>query len=779
MDKNLDKIALDLYGKIQTRFSNIEMGDQNAVVISNKDDIKNARFFEFEYTEDGEPLGTITITLDQDDGIVVQVSGDLVDDDSDSTHPNAYKFIRSFRKFAKNRLLNFDVQNIGKSNLDKRDYQFQAKPKEQPMMESKMFGTSKISYQDLGEARLIVKHNQPINSELPAGRTMHIDRIYIENADGERFRYPYKHLQGARALAEHIKHGGNPYDDIGKHITKLSEELASLRKFKGYVSRQTQLSEAMGNVTNRVIERIDDIKKELQSLQRSSYYAQFAESFTATEEKLIPENVMNDWINRLTIRTFNEDMKAVFPFLYNIVDESELPVCELSSDYFVDESAPKGWEGTVKAMKKHKEIDNPWAMAHWMKNKGYKSHKKESIDPELVFESFINRLMLEDKNELFSQNKGAQHAALEKLNNLLKTELRAGPNGVNAIESLAGIIDDEEFTKKLETAHPTLDVRSMIEEYVKENDPELALQLEFGDDSGSSSMPPEAGMPPPSASSNAPADDTGAEPSLGMGGIGGGGGLPDLGGGAPLDSELGGETPDLGAGAGPISPAPGEEPAPSEEPAAGEEPTPPATPAPVQEGMNHKKAKIKARFIKAKAAGATLETQFAEGMTIRDAIRESGLTPCEAGFGECGEMEEDTSENDNMSGIEQILNSIEGFWNKEDNNFTIGGTRVKIIIEKNFKDGEYKNASEDDVKYVMKKVSKLDPSDQEQNDVLRLAGVGQQEPEEDDGRDIAMLMRELIGFKRHKPDSLDKNKMRRTIRKNYEKNFRNRIANFR
>ena len=43
----------------------------------------------------------------------------------------------------------------------------------------------------------------------------------------------------------------------------------------------------------------------------------------------------------------------------------------------LDEVAPKGWEGTVKAMKKHKEIDNPWALAHHMKNKGYKSHKKE------------------------------------------------------------------------------------------------------------------------------------------------------------------------------------------------------------------------------------------------------------------------------------------------------------------------------------------------------------------------------------------------------------------
>lgn len=41
----------------------------------------------------------------------------------------------------------------------------------------------------------------------------------------------------------------------------------------------------------------------------------------------------------------------------------------------LNEKAPKGWEGTVKAMKKHKDIDNPFALAHYMKSKGYKLHK--------------------------------------------------------------------------------------------------------------------------------------------------------------------------------------------------------------------------------------------------------------------------------------------------------------------------------------------------------------------------------------------------------------------
>ena len=44
----------------------------------------------------------------------------------------------------------------------------------------------------------------------------------------------------------------------------------------------------------------------------------------------------------------------------------------------LEEVSPPGWEGTVKAMKKHSEIDNPWALAWHMKGKGYKSHRSKS-----------------------------------------------------------------------------------------------------------------------------------------------------------------------------------------------------------------------------------------------------------------------------------------------------------------------------------------------------------------------------------------------------------------
>jgi hypothetical protein len=56
-----------------------------------------------------------------------------------------------------------------------------------------------------------------------------------------------------------------------------------------------------------------------------------------------------------------------YPFM-----EPEYPKPE-----YQNEVAPPGWEGTVKGMKKHKDISNPWALAWSMKNKGFKSHKKK------------------------------------------------------------------------------------------------------------------------------------------------------------------------------------------------------------------------------------------------------------------------------------------------------------------------------------------------------------------------------------------------------------------
>ena len=720
MNANLDKIAQDLYGKIQTRFPNIQMGDENAGVLSKKEDIPNARFFEFEYEENGESLGTIAITLDAQDGIVLQVSGDLVNDNSNTTHHSAYKFIRGFRSFAKDRLLNFDVQNIGKSNLDKRDYEFQAKRKETAMpaiMENKMYGNARMSYQDLGEnARLVVKHTQPINMELAAGRTMHIDSIYIENAQGERFRYPAKHLNGARALAEHIKAGGNPYDPIGKHICSLSEELASLRKFKGYVNRQEQVSEAMGSVTDRVLERIEQIKETIHKLQRPAYYQSFVETFEAQEEQMIPEEIANDLIDRLTIRTFNEELKAVFPYIYKFVDESQLDVLEIGVDELLsdaynpnsvdaehrrsleksqeDSLKKKAEDGDESAKKRLQALKDK---KERMRNDYNDRMERESIDPELAYENFMNDIVREDKDELFSPNKSAQQTAIKQLNDILSQPLMGGPQGINAIQSLKGLIDDPEFLQSLQDIDPELDIRPLVQQFILQKDPELSMRLNF---SGEDNEAPAPAAPAPLA----PAPEAPPAPA------------PE----APPAEAPPAEAPPPA----PVAEATDDSPPWDVDPK--EKKSKPTTPG--KHGQGYSQARHLARqgmadaMKKAVKAGAKLETQldFGHGVkTIQEILSDCGMSPQDVGM----EMPVE-------GGLPAMLKFISGFYNKDEGNFPLGGMRIKIKVKKGFEDGEFGEASDDDLIKVLKFIDMKDPSDEadhhEQQHVLKLAGVSPQ-----------------------------------------------------
>jgi hypothetical protein len=666
MDANLDKVAMDLYGKIQTRFRNIKMGDENANVLSKKEDIPKARFFEFEYEEGGTPLGNVAITLDSTDGVVVQLSGDLVDDRTNLSGSSAYKFIRSFRQFAKDRLLNFDVQTIGKSNLDKRDYEFQAKRKEEPampsIMENKLYGNARVSYQDLGEARIVIKHNQPINMELAAGRTMHIESIYIENAQGERFKYPFKHLNGARALAEHIKHGGTPYDAIGKHISSLSEELAHLRKFKGYVNRQEQLSEAMSSVTGRVMERIEEIKDTINKLQRSAYYESFAESFEAQEEQIIPEEVQNDLIDRLTIRTFNEELKSVFPYIAKFVKESELPVLELGADDILEDDDDDVEEDA--------DVEN------------FAGKSNESISPELAFESFMDDIISENKNELLSPNKNAKQAAITKVNGIIGQNIKVGPEGVNAVLTLKGLIDDPEFVNTLKNSPPETELNSLIKGWVESNHPDLLSQLQLGDDSQIEPVaePAPATEPAPTEPVAEPAPAPAPAPAA-----------------APV-AENKKDDDDL-----PFDP----DPKPSKKVTGG------------KHGQGYSQARHLARkglsdmIAKAKKAGAKLDTKVGEH-TLAEIIEGCGMAPRDFGFEQPGEQ-----------GLPAMLKYISGFYNKDDGNFPLGGMRVKIKVKKAFEDGEFGESDPADLLKVIKFIDMKDPSGNEHNQIMKLAGVKQ------------------------------------------------------
>jgi hypothetical protein len=318
--KSLDNIAEDLFNKIRGRFPSVTIGDQDGKITN---DPLVARFFDFDYKEGDRNVGKVSVSISEDK-LSVMYSNSFVENEDTLTRQNWYNFLKELRVFAKKRLLQFDTRDITKSNLDKRDYKFLAQQQggEQTMSESKMYGTSKISYQNIGNARLSIKHTESVNQELASGRTQKIGAIYVENADGERFKYPFKHLNGARAMARHVSEGGKPYDDFGKHITGLSEELANLKKFKTYMNRSSVMAESLAGYVDVVAERLNTIKKTVAQLQKESYYKEAVEGYEAPMMEDVPEDVAENWIEQLTIKQFNEDLKDVFPYVYKLVSEA-------------------------------------------------------------------------------------------------------------------------------------------------------------------------------------------------------------------------------------------------------------------------------------------------------------------------------------------------------------------------------------------------------------------------------------------------------------------------
>ncbi len=318
-DSKLNSIAKELYDLISTRFTDLKLGDETANVVTEPD---YARFFDFTYSGNGVKLGKISISID-DTAITVIFNKDLVSNQPESIKQGWYTFLRKIRKIASINRLTFNVRDINKSNLSKRDYKVisNEKFKGTAMAESKFYGTSHRSYLNIGEARLVIKHSKPVNLETSNSRTQNIESIYIESTSGERYKYPYKHLNGAKAMARHVSEGGNQYDDFGMHIISLSEELGKLGKFKRYMGRGGVMAESLSGYVDAVNERIVDLRKTVEKLQRETHYREAFESFEKNDLIEVPEEVAENWIDQLTIKQFNEELKDVFPYIYRIVSE--------------------------------------------------------------------------------------------------------------------------------------------------------------------------------------------------------------------------------------------------------------------------------------------------------------------------------------------------------------------------------------------------------------------------------------------------------------------------
>lgn len=112
-----------------------------------------------------------------------------------------------------------------------------------------------ISYHPLGNTKIRLAHSKPVQEEAPGARSRNIKAIFIEK-EGERFRFPYNHLLGARVMALHVESGGKPWDDTGEKILEISrrrKDIMELLRWSKKLEETDQVNEVRTRGRNEVI----------------------------------------------------------------------------------------------------------------------------------------------------------------------------------------------------------------------------------------------------------------------------------------------------------------------------------------------------------------------------------------------------------------------------------------------------------------------------------------------------------------------------------------------
>jgi hypothetical protein len=477
-----NNIATDLFYKIRSRFTGLKLGDSAGAITINPEE---ARFFDFDYTDKNNAIGHVSISLAENNSIKVYFSTGITESMDAAQKQNWYGFLRELRAFAKRRLMSFDTRDISKDNLDQRDYAFLSqhnKPKPQPntilkpvgesiMSESAMYGSKNVSFQKLMDTRLIIKHSKAVMDDThPGARTRNISALFVENQDGERFKYPFIHLAGARAMQRHVANGGLPYDEIGKSIVGMSEEIAQLKSFGNYVVRNDLMNSMNNGIVEKSTSYLNNLRETIKNLSKQSHYENYKNSFVPSEQTEVPQEVIEQFTDQFTVRNFKEDVKSVFPVLYRLMKEDEI-----------------GYDDIVEMTAEEKLEDV----------------QLDRYDPFAKFEAWA--MNIGEESAVTSEDADEKAQAVSELQELVGQHFPAGVDGSNAIQSLKGIIDDPKLFMQIKEASkqdPDTCVRGLVKDWLESNAPDVVEELDFGDfqeEPATQEQPPQEQSTQPSA----------------------------------------------------------------------------------------------------------------------------------------------------------------------------------------------------------------------------------------------------------------------------------------
>ena len=342
-----NKIATDLSSILAKKFDKLTIANEQA---QSTIETEAGRIFTLEYTGSGKSYGSVTVNIVDPDALVVYYNNNITEDMRYDDKRDWYSFLKELRYFAKRNLMGFDVRNIGKQQLDKKDYAYiktnDTSDTVEDVTESKLHGSLKTSYQNIGEVRLVIKHSKPVDEEKRGSRTRQIHSLFIENTAKERTKFPFRFLAGARAMAQHVNQGGAQIDELGQHIHEMNQEVIDLKKFVKAFRRADNFAEQdeAQSIIEQARERATGLVATLKTLSGPKGYKSYVGQYEPTESTI--EQADLDNIRSKLIRIERDNIvDSVLPSLAqgikamnekqieDTVAEAEQAVSQADKDY--------------------------------------------------------------------------------------------------------------------------------------------------------------------------------------------------------------------------------------------------------------------------------------------------------------------------------------------------------------------------------------------------------------------------------------------------------------
>lgn len=365
-------------------------------------DLSEAIMFSFDFVTVEKNYGTVVILLDDDNNLEVYYGNNIVGAMEGKDKDRWYDFLYQLRMFAKRNTKKFDLNNISRLK-----YRLQSLATIQEGLFEGYYGTRKTSYQDQPQkTRLIIKHSRNLGEE--DARFRNISSLFVENADGERFKLPFKNLSAGRAMSRHVAEGGNPYDAFGQHICEMVSQINLLSGFTR-ASCNRELTEEAEGLYGLAEEFKDRLRKRVKRMASRRGYHKYIEEWQPGDIEPHEEVV--------------ESVREIF--------------AEPRIDSRIENAAP-----VLAKLKQEKEMREISEFKDWTQR------------------------VTEGTWEL-PETRSQQ----EQLRELFKSPIVVGPDAMNAIELLYPLFgDDQLFDSLLSAAEidPDADARPIIQDRLKQ-----------------------------------------------------------------------------------------------------------------------------------------------------------------------------------------------------------------------------------------------------------------------------------------------------------------------